>query len=64
MARGKKNIQGYSELRITGVPPKLKEEIENISLNTGIDMSAWCKSKLRESVDAMPADKKLPPKFD
>lgn len=41
-------------LKITGIPPSVKEQFMNISDNTGSSMSALIKPKIMELIDSYP----------
>lgn len=47
-----------SELRITNPNPKLKEELETIAHNIGIQLSPFLKMKLKEIADSYPPEMK------
>lgn len=57
MGREKNN----NEIRIRCISPKLKEELVNISKNTGTSLSSLIKPKLRELVNEFPEQKRQPP---
>ena len=50
------------EIRITGVNPDLKIQIENIAAYKGVPASAFLRLQLREIVDATPEHMKRPPR--
>ena len=50
------------EIRITGVNPDLKIQIENIAAYKGVPASAFLRLQLREIVDATPEHMKKPPR--
>jgi hypothetical protein len=52
------------ELRITGVNPKLKDELNNIAANQGINLTSFLKPKLREIADSYPEKMKQKPAED
>lgn len=62
MPKEKTVTSDYSELRIQRVPKNIKQDILNIAANIGTDMSGWCKTKLKDAVDATPAHLKQQPK--
>jgi len=43
-----------NEIRITSVPPKIKEDLKNIAKNEGISLAHLLKPKLREIRDSYP----------
>jgi predicted DNA-binding protein len=47
------------ELRIRRFSPTLKNDLKNISKNTGISMASFVKAKLREIADAYPTQMKI-----
>lgn len=52
------------EVRIRGIGQTLKEQLHNISDNTGIPLSHLLKPKLHEFVNSYPDEMKLPKKKD
>jgi hypothetical protein len=52
------------ELRITNVPTRLREELENVVGNLGTTVSGFLKPKIRDILESYSPDMKLPPKKD
>lgn len=48
------------ELRLKGVSKSLKAEIRNISKNSGVTMSGFLKTKIREIVESYPPHMRRP----
>lgn len=48
----------YSYIKITGVSDKMKDELKNISKNSGITLSQMLKPKLREFCESFPPEMK------
>lgn len=56
--------EGLGEIRITGIKPKLTEDLSNISKNMGVKITSLLKPIIQEYVNQQPAHLKLPPKED
>jgi hypothetical protein len=48
-----------SEIRLKGVSNQLKHDLTNISKNTGLTLSGFVKSKLREIAESYPDRMKI-----
>ena len=48
------NMAKNNEIRITGVPEQIKEDLKNIAFNTGVDLGQLLKPRLREIRDSYP----------
>jgi hypothetical protein len=48
------NMAKNNEIRITGVPEQIKEDLKNIAKNSGVDLGQLLKPKLREIRDSYP----------
>lgn len=55
--------RNHDEIRIRGVAPSMKQDINNIAGNLGITVTDFLKPKLREIVDQAPEHLKRPLNF-
>lgn len=53
-----------SEIRITNVPPQIKQELKNIAKNSGVSLGQLLKPKLREIASSYEANMKTNPDQD
>jgi len=49
-----------AEIKITNVPPTVKEQLENIADHMGVETGSFLKTELRHIIDRYPEKMRLP----